>query len=421
MDISSEIFNILKGANLPVKLFDSNGQKTLDSGVARRFYSSDNDMLVTIREGEDGLEVVIQTGKDFSFMENKDLVNSIKASAHNSLAEFSVRKFSKNIVPKDFASEVVAEGYSKAHGSVKTSYIRLPESKIVIRHTARVNEEVRGSRSRNIRSIHIENTQGERFAFPYRYLQGARAMAMHVNMGGTPYDAIGESILSLCEEVMHCKEFITHVRKNKLVNEGNANVVEAVTCKMKKLKDDIRSLQTSRGYNAFEVKAVKEEASEVDITDRFVYNTFEAENLDSVLTTVARIVKERESMDDMNKEQVLKLYNMIKNKEDFKLNIDPNDPEHPANEDPVKYSGSMGAMAYLSAMLSFLAMSSKNDEAFNILSRLSTAIHDMKQQDVLLVDKMVNFLVKHYENPVKETTGENIVESTISDLRRKIS
>ena len=43
--------------------------------------------------------------------------------------------------------------------------------------------------------------------------------------------------------------------------------------------------------------------------------------------TVARIFKERDSMADMNKEKVVALYNMIKDKKaDFKMNIDANDP-----------------------------------------------------------------------------------------------
>ena len=32
-------------------------------------------------------------------------------------------------------------------------------------------------------------------------MSGAKAMAMHVNEGGTPYDAKGEAILSMCEEI----------------------------------------------------------------------------------------------------------------------------------------------------------------------------------------------------------------------------
>ena len=196
------------------------------------------------------------------------------------MAEYTIRKFDKNIEPKDFAHETVSEGYAVATGSLKTSYIQLPEStRLIIRHSKGVNEEVRGSRSRNIQSMFIENADGERFKFPHKYLQGAKAMAKHVSMGGTPYDAIGESIISICEEVSQCNQFIRHVRTNKLVNEGNANIVETIKHKLNELKNTVKNLQTTRGYDSYEAPTstiAENSEKEVDISDKFMYNTFEA-------------------------------------------------------------------------------------------------------------------------------------------------
>lgn len=423
MTLAEELFNILKGANLKLRLFDINGQKTLDEDQAARLYAYEDDMLVTIRVNEDdSAEVVVQVGTDFQYEKHKKMLENIKQVAHNHMSEYNIRKFSKQIAPKDFAHDVVAEGYSKAHGTIKTSYINLPEARIVIKHSKGVNEEIRGSRSRNIKSLFVENSAGERFAFPHRYLQGAKAMAKHVSMGGTPYDAIGESILNTCKEIVECNQFLRHVRTNKLVNEGNENVVDAVRSKLQEMKNTIRSLQTSRGYNAYEVSAITEEENSVDVAGKFLYNTFETANMDAVLSTVARIVKERDSMADMNKEKVVALYNMIKSGADFKMNIDANDPEHPDNEDQNKYSGSQGPMAKLSSMLSFLAKSTKNDEAFNHLAHLSSVVHDLPRDQLMAVAKMVNFLANHADKAAKqEAVGENIVESTTTNLRRKIS
>ena len=422
MTLAEELFNILKGANLKLRLFDTNGQKTLDEDQAARLYAYEDDMLVTIRMNEDNsAEVVVQVGTDFSYEEHKKMLEQIKQVAHNHMSEYNIRKFSKQIAPKDFAHDVVAEGYSKAHGTIKTSYINLPEARLVIKHSKGVNEEIRGARSRNIKSLFIENAAGERFAFPHRYLQGAKAMAKHVSMGGTPYDAIGESILNTCKEIVECNQFLRHVRTNKLVNEGNENVVEAVRSKLQEMKNTIRSLQTSRGYNEYEVSAIVEDDKQVDVANKFLYNTFENADMDSVLSTVARIVKERDSMADMNKEKVIALYKMIKSGADFKMNIDANDPEHPDNEDQTKYSGPMGTMAKLSSMLSFLAKSTKNDEAFNHLAHLSSVVHDLPRDQLTAVVKMSNYLANHAGKTKAESVGENIVESTTTNLRRKIS
>ena len=48
---------------------------------------------------------------------------------------------------EESVQEGVMEGFSPATGSIKTSYIQLPENtKLIIKHTKSVNEEVRGSR-----------------------------------------------------------------------------------------------------------------------------------------------------------------------------------------------------------------------------------------------------------------------------------
>ena len=647
MQLSQEIFNILKGANIKLKLFDPMGNKTLDPELSARFYAYDNDFLVTIREDEDdAVELVVQAGASFNFDRHKDVLDSIKKAGHNAMAEYNIRKFDKNIEPKDFAHDVVKEdeeirrlkelsgirkepieehrsedwhckdcgdemhkpttdcshdshdedgdwwvdengngihdkleedtedrkmqvtkidkelnteawkrfkdgdpryewkdlddkesveeaddedeeqktvavngpvalsgdsiwfrdsksptsvnvgevtavitdgwaevyvnhdgpweiytdtgfekaiseiigfeagwseqglqqegkahlegqvemqenasvmeGYSPATGSMKTSYIQLPENtKLIIKHTKGVNEEVRGSRSRNIKALFIENSAGERFRFPHKYLQGAKAMANHVSKGGTPYDAIGESITKLCTEVAQCSQFLRHVRTNKLTNEGNANIVETVKEKLKEFKSTVKSLQTSRGYNNYQVPttAIVEEKDKesVDLTDKFMYNTFETANMDAVLETVARIVKERDSMTDLTKTNMNRLYDMIKNKEDFKLNIDPNDPEHPDNEDPIKYSGGNGAMAKLVSHLSYLAMNSKNDEVFNLLSQISGEMYSLPKEHVILLAKIAAYLDKNNKAPAKEPAMEDLAESMLNNLRRKIA
>lgn len=546
MQLSNEIFNILKGANIKLKLFDPMGNKTLDPELSARFYAYDNDFLVTIREdGDDAVELVVQAGASFNFDKHKDVLDSIKKAGHNAMAEYNIRKFDKNIEPKDFAHDVVKEdeeirrlkelsgirkepieehrsedwhckdcgdemhkpttdcshdshdedgdwwvdengngihdkleedpedrkmqvtkidkelnteawkrfkdgdpryewkdldakesveedddsvmeGYSPATGSMKTSYIQLPENtKLIIKHTKGVNEEVRGSRSRNIRALFIENSAGERFRFPHKYLQGAKAMANHVSKGGTPYDAIGESITKLCTEVAQCSQFLRHVRTNKLTNEGNANIVETVKEKLKEFKSTVKSLQTSRGYNNYQVPttAIVEENDKesVDLTDKFMYNTFETANMDAVLETVARIVKEKDGMTDLTKTNINRLYDMIKNKEDFKLNIDPNDPEHPDNEDPIKYSGGNGAMAKLVSHLSYLAMNSKNDEVFNLLSQISGEMYSLPKEHVILLAKIAKYLDKNNKAPAKEPAMEDLAEATLNSLRRKIA
>lgn len=421
--LAEEIFNILKGANLNIVLYNSAGQKTLEPTEADRFYVIDDDLMVTLRFDDSKSEVVVQVGPDFDLTRQRPLLSSIKSAAHKAMGEFTLRRFNKNIAPKDFAHQSVKESYSKAHGGVKTSYISMPEARLIIKHTKSVNEEVRGARSRNIHSLFIENAAGERSQFPFRYMAGAKAMTMHVNNGGTFEDAKGAAILSMCEEISQLNTFVQHVKTNKLVNESNQDVIETVTDKLKSLKESIRKLHTVSGYSEFNAPEISENSEvDVDIVGKFMYNTFENANMDAVLNTVARVVSEREGQSDMAKETMAAVYKMIQDGTDFKITIDPNDPENPNNEDPVKYSGPEGTVAKLSAMLSFMAKSSRNDEVFNVLSRLSDEVYRMDRKTQQLVAKVVMFLLnKAKASPAAPAKTESISESVIADLRRHIA
>jgi hypothetical protein len=425
--LAEEIFNILKGANLKIVLYTAAGQKTMEPTGANRFYVINNDLMVTIRLDESRFEVLVQMGKDFDINSNRALLSSIKSATHKAMGEFTLRKFNKNIQPKDFAHQSVKESFSRAHGGIKTSYITMPEARLIIKHSKAVDEQVHGSRSRDIHSLFIENAQKQRMQFPYRYMAGAKAMTMHVNNGGTFEDARGAAILAMCEEIYHLHSFQQHVKKNGLMNESNVNVIEACQEKSRALKETMRRLHTKKGYAEFQPNEISEEGqpaaeSTVDIVNKFMYNTFENTDMDTVLSTVARVVSEREGKESMTKEILARVYDMIKNGVDFKIQLDPNDPENPSNEDPVKYSGPEGAIAKLSAMLSFMAKSSKNDEAFNLLSQLSTDVHGMDRKTQQLLAKLVMFLMqKSGSSSTAPTKAESITESVISDLRRRIA
>ena len=44
MTLAEELFNILKGANLKLRLFDTNGQKTLEQDTAARLYAYEDEI-----------------------------------------------------------------------------------------------------------------------------------------------------------------------------------------------------------------------------------------------------------------------------------------------------------------------------------------------------------------------------------------
>ena len=186
-----------------------------------------------------------------------------------------------------------------------------------------------------------------------------------------------------------------------------------------------RGLQTLKGYNNYESKEILEnDENQVDISDKFLYNTFENVDMNEVLSTVSRIFNERETKDDMHNKLLNDTLAIIKSGDDLKLGVDANDPENPNNEDPVKWSGGLGPQAKLSAMLSYIGMTTKNDELFNVLTQMSNDIHDMQTNQKMLAAKIADFLYKKGTAKTMEVAAApvtSITDSVIAELRKKIS
>lgn len=428
-DLATDIFNILKGANFKLKLFNSEGVKTLNPEEANRFYAYDQDLMITIRYDDGKLHVVLQAGEDFQIQSHKDLLNAIKTLAHKNMGSYDIRKFNKHITPKDFSHQSVTESknFSKAFGTIKTSYINFPQGKLIIKHSKQVDEEVRGSRSRNIHSIFIENSLGERFRFPFASVSAARVMARHISEGGTPYDTIGERIAQSCEDMLVLKKFLNHVKKKGLVTDENLEYVNAAKDKLSELRSDIKRATSTRGYiNFIEKYNNNKETVEktVDVTEKFLYNTLQSEELERAVKLVGEKVTETREKQAMHLEYIEKLGKLITDKVDLKMNLNPADPEHPDNENPVKYSGSEGPMARLSAMLSLFAMRTKNDEASNLFSELTSHIFKMDPKSVEFVAKVVDYIERTHTNKtesVEETGAIPLDEGVMVTLRKKIS
>lgn len=415
-ELSEELFNILKGANYKLRLFTGEGVKTLQPKEATRFYAYDQDLMVTLRKEDAKTEILVQAGQDYDIAGNRKLLDSIKSVAHKNLGEYTVRKFDKKIAPKDFAHQsVVQEGFSKPFGSIKTSYIKMPEARLIIKHSKGVNEEVRGARSRNIHALFIENSQGEKFRFPHRYMSGAKAMAMHVNEGGTPYDAKGEAILAMCEEISALNKFVKHVKSNNLMNETNGEIVEAVKDKLAGYKNTVNSLSTLRGYNSFQVQENSEDADKsVDITEKFLYNTVTTEEMKDIFSKVGNIVAERSERDSSEKAAIKSLMDCIQNNT-HGITVMENDPEHPA------FIKNISEEARLAATLSYLANMSEDKDTVRHLTGLSEMINNgMLPNNRAMVEKMVTYL-ESLDAENSDTDSVALDEDIMIELRKQIS
>ena len=273
--VSEEVFKILKGNGHTLKLFTDEGETTVDPAEARRFFISELGSMVNFDETESKRQLHVSINQNTNLDEFKDTLAQLKNLANRSVIEYTLKSFTKNIEPKDQdyqAQKVrdmkIEEGISPAYGTSKSSYQKLESAKLIIKHTKPVNEESRGSRSRNIYAIYIENADGERYKMPTNNLAGGRAMLRHVKEGGTPHDKFGQHIQEQTVELKKLKEFAKYTKRNGLVNEDTADIVEAVSQRIASIRESIGKLKGCKCYHEtkekFEAKEPVTEGFESD-------------------------------------------------------------------------------------------------------------------------------------------------------------
>jgi len=175
---------------------------------------------------------------------------------------------------------------SAAMGSVKTSYQQTEGAKLIIRHNTPVNEEIRGSRSRHIKALFIENSQGERFKYPFKHLLAARTMTQHVAEGGTPYDELGSKIVSLSEERERLLKVASYIKSNGL--QEQAGDIGSV---VKNRLDEIKSVLNRYNPDTLRKDVYEDDASEVEsLKERLTKNVFD-ESIQDILPKLGGYIK----------------------------------------------------------------------------------------------------------------------------------
>lgn len=245
---------------------------------------------VTISLAEKGTLKLIRSEDT---LENRD--NSVKKAWFDFLKD--MRNFAKsrilNFKPIDpvkgkiqkrdyFKDATMTE--SSLYGSTRSSYQKLENTKLIIRHSSRIEEDSPNSRTRNISALFIESENGERYRYPFIHLSGARAMQRHCSNGGNPHDSFGQYIVSLSENIYNLRRFNQLVNRNAfLENTEIVGIAEAAKNKTRKLKKTLESIQKQRGYITAIENYESFEKSEIDdsmleeLKNRFTLHQFNEE------------------------------------------------------------------------------------------------------------------------------------------------
>ena len=273
-NISTALFNKIRGQFPAVTVGDSDGNVTNDPKEARFFdfdYTKEGKSFgkISISISEDqGLVVlhstdIISEADPLTKESWYNFLKEMREFAKSRLMAFDTRDITKsNLEKRDYEylkkekdMEPVAE--SNMFGTNKTSFQQIGDAKLILKHSTVVNPEVPGSRSQRIESIFIESPEGERFKYPIKHLNGARAMTRHVSEGGNPFDSFGKHIIGLSEELNKLRKFKTYMNRSNVMAEGLKDYLHVIDERIEEIKTTAQKLQKESGY-----KSVKETHSE---------------------------------------------------------------------------------------------------------------------------------------------------------------
>jgi len=287
--VAKELFNKIRGRFPSVTIGDGEGNVTTTPEQAR-FYDFD-----FISEGRAVGKVSISLeDKAVSVVYNQGLVTNedsiTKESWYNFLKElrqfakkrmlnFDTRDINKsNLNRRDYKflannrieEKTMSEG--KLYGTSRLSYQDFDGARLVLRHSQAVNQERAAGRTQNVESIYIESAEGERFKYPYKHINGARAMARHVAEGGNAYDDFGKHIVGLSEELSKLKKFKNYMGRSNVMAESLAGYVDVVKERLSTVKKTIESLQKKAYYTEAFENFEKTEVTEVpqDVAENWI-------------------------------------------------------------------------------------------------------------------------------------------------------
>jgi len=319
-NIAKDLYGKLETRFPGLKIGDEHAEvlsKEEDVPKARFFefeYKENDETLGTITitlDTDDG--IVVQISGDL--VDDRDetthhiaynFIRSLRKFAKNRLLKFDVQNIGKsNLDKRDYEFKATRKEEpmepmmeNKMYGNTKISYQDLGENaRLVVKHNQQVNTDLAAGRTMHIDSIYIENAVGERFRYPTKHLNGARALAEHIKHGGTPYDAIGKHITSLSEELAQLRKFKGYVSRNEALSEAMGDITSKVMERIEAVKKQVLSLQRPSYYEqfaeAFEEQATRSipEATLNDWVDRLTVRTFN-EDLKTAFPFIFNLVSE---------------------------------------------------------------------------------------------------------------------------------
>ena len=326
--IAESLFEKIRARFKGVSVGDNQGKVTTDPTQARFFNfdfidkAGNNFGNVTISLiNEEGVKVYFGKNLSANLDESQkaewyDFLRDLRMFAMRNLLKFDTRDISRSQLdikdiqqqakterPLSVEDSLVAEG--KLYGTSKTSYESIgPGTRLIIRHSAPVDEAIHGARGRKIHAVYIEDTEGQRFKSPFTNLLGSRVLARHIDNGGQINDDFSKHVSEMCEEMGKIRNFIKGSR-NKTFEDVEANeMVNAAKDRYQTLHQMLGKLKNPKGYKFYKdswkpASTLQDDINLEELKSKFVLKDFD-NRLEAALPHVYRAYHAHKG-EEMNK------------------------------------------------------------------------------------------------------------------------
>lgn len=227
-----------------------------------------------------------------------DFLYQMKQFATKNFLTFSPENINKLAATKQ-GQAAISEGlFESWQGKGNISWNgAATEARILIKHKKALGEGE--ARFRYIDSIFVETADGERYKMKSRSLTAAKAMLEHVRHGGNPYDARGQHINTIVEELSVLSRF-RRASAGQVFEGDTKSLVEQTDQYYTNMHSVLKHLGSSRGYQGYFESWTPGDVNEGNIVIEDLKNLFVKQTIDhrieEALPILARITQEANAM-----------------------------------------------------------------------------------------------------------------------------
>ena len=311
---AEELFFKLRNRFPKINMGDSDGKATT-SPKDTRFFNFEYDHE-GVPYGEITCSLVDSAGLKVYF--SQDITEEMDEEHQEYWFAFlrELRKFAKTNLLTFDVRDINKQGLNQADINFSTNYHKdksdVNESKITWQRRGRYSEgnqnnvrihvihknkleENPNNRLNQVEKIYLVNENNERFLLPFTSVMGAKAMANHVNRGGTPYDEAGQTIGHVISEMKNLSRFQMATRNKTFESQDPYRVIRATQLVKEEMRKHLKRLAGGRYFEeslqSLQEMLHVENAPQSDTLKTYFVQQYYNESLDAWLGSAAMAYK----------------------------------------------------------------------------------------------------------------------------------